>query len=172
MSQCERFKKQLERVREVTEGMLQAFETPEQWTHQVHPNTNHALWCAGHMANTDNHFVSMLAPDRAKDLGNYQTMFGMNSTPVNDPDKYPPAAEVLDTMRERRQTLLSILDRMSDEDLSKPTPDGAPDMFTDLASVFELAIFHEGMHTGQVSVVRRSLGHNPLFGAPPAEAKA
>jgi hypothetical protein len=67
-------------------------------------------------------------------------------------------------MRERRQALLSVLDGLSEEDLSKPTPPGSPEFLPDVASVFETAIWHEGLHSGQVSVVRKALGMPPLMG--------
>src|ERR1051325_832547 len=38
-----RLEKQLKQARELSEGLLSAFETPEQWTHQVHTAANHAL---------------------------------------------------------------------------------------------------------------------------------
>jgi hypothetical protein len=66
-------------------------------------------------------------------------------------------------MRERRRALLDVLDGLSDEDLARKTPVGAPEFLPDVASVFELAIWHEGQHSGQVSVARRALGHKPLF---------
>ncbi len=172
MSQAPRLRKQMEKVREVTEGMLQAFQTPEQWTFQVQPGLNHALWCAGHMVVTDNFFLSMVAPSKASTIEGYQEKFGMGSSPTSDPSAYPPAAEVLDQMRERRQTLLAVLDSLGDDELLKPTPEDVPDMFSDIGSIFEMAIWHEAMHTGQISIARRALGNEPLFVAPPAAAKA
>ena len=172
MSQASRLKKQLENVRQVSEGMLEAFQTPEQWTHQVHPSANHALWFAGHMSVSDNFFVSVVAPERAKELDGYGEKFGMGSQPTSDPAAYPPAPEVLEVMRERRQTLLSALDGLTDEDLAKPTPEGTPDMFSDIGSVFEMATWHEALHAGQMSIARRALGNEPLFGASPEEVEA
>jgi len=32
----------------------------------------------------------------------------------------------------------------------------------DYAAVFEMAIWHEGLHSGQLSSVRRALGHGPV----------
>ena len=99
-------------------------------------------------------------------------MFGMGSQPTSDVDAFPPVDEVLSYMRDRRGELLKVLNSMSDADLARPKPEGAPDMFTDLASVFETAIWHEALHAGQVSVARRALGHAPLFDSPRAEAEA
>ena len=172
MSQSARLRTQLENVREMSEGFLQSFETPEQWTHQVDPSANHALWFAGHMGIADNYFISTLDPDKAQDAAGYSEIFGMGSQPTSDIEAYPPVDEVLVYMRGRRKVLLEILSGMSDEALAQPTPEGAPDMWPDMASIFEMAIWHEALHAGQVSVARRSLGNHPLFGSQPAEAEA
>jgi uncharacterized damage-inducible protein DinB len=66
-------------------------------------------------------------------------------------------------MRERRTALLAVLDEMTDEDLGRKLPAGTPGFLSDVGSVFELAIWHEGQHNGQLSVARRALGHKPLF---------
>ncbi len=172
MSQATRLKTQLENVREISEGFLQAFETPEQWTHQVDPNANHALWFAGHMGVADNYFISVVDPDKSREAEGYSEVFGMGSQPTSDVDAYPPVDEVLSYMRERRSELLNILSGMGEADLTRSKPEGAPDMFIDLASVFETAIWHEALHAGQVSVARRALGNAPLFDAQAVEAEA
>ena len=69
--------------------------------------------------------------------------------------------EVLAYMRERRAVLLELLADLSDEDLAKPTPEGAPEFLPDIGSVFETAVWHEGLHSGQLSVARRALGFPP-----------
>lgn len=162
MSQQQRLHRQLDQARQLSEKLLADFHSPAEWTHQVHPAANHALWFAGHMANTDNFFLSILAPGRARKMEAFTKLFGVGSVPVADPAAYPPAEEVLAVMRERRACLLALLDELSDEALSQPTPAGAPDFLPDFASVFETAIWHEGRHSGQLTLVRRSLGHPPL----------
>ncbi len=122
------------------------------------------MWFIGHMGVVDNFFTALLAPDRAAAREDFQQKFGMGSEPSGDAADYPPAEEVLAYMRDRRQALLETLEAMSEEQLLEAVPEGAPDFFTDKASVFELAIWHEGVHAGQVAVVRRSLGHGPVMG--------
>jgi uncharacterized damage-inducible protein DinB len=162
MSLKQRLARQLAAMRQMSERLLADFRTPQEWTFQVHPACNHALWFAGHMATSDNFFLSLVAPERFRPLPDYQAQFGMGSQPTNDPAAYPPAASVVETMRERRRELLAALEAMSDDDLAKKTPAGAPDFLPDVASVFELAVWHEGQHRGQLSVARRALGHQPL----------
>lgn len=162
MSPKQRLERNLVNMRQMSQRLLADFQTPEQWVFQVHPQCNHALWFAGHMATSDNFFLSLVAPDKAQQLPDFQSRFGMGSQPTNDPAAYPPPASVVETMNERRQALLSVLEGMTDEDLAKKTPAGAPEFLPDVASVFELAIWHEGQHNGQLTVARRALGHKPL----------
>ena len=162
MSQKDRLKRQLVSVRQNSERLLADFRTPEQWTFQVHPNCNHALWFAGHMAQLDNFFLSLVAPERARQLPDYQSRFGMGSQPTGDPAAYPSPEDVLATMRERRTALLAALVGMSDDDLARKLPPGTPDFLSDVGSVFELAVWHEGQHNGQLTVARRALGYQPL----------
>ena len=164
MSTKDRLQTQLQRARDLTEKTLSAFETPEQWVHQVCPAANHPLWFAGHMGTTDNFLITMLAPDRARSEPGFNERFGMGSQPTNRPGDYPPAKTVLAYMRDRRGTLLDILAGMSDADLATPVKPGGPGFFTDNASIFELAVWHEGIHAGQASVVRRAMGKPPVIG--------
>jgi hypothetical protein len=172
MPQSDRLIGQIEKTREMTEKMLAAFQTPEDWCRQAVPGTNHALWFAGHMAMTDNFFLGMIAPGQEKQYEGWDKYFGMGSKPTNDPDDYPPVAEVLDTMRERRTALLKALKGRSDAELAGPPAGGANDFIPDLAAVYEVTNWHEALHLGQVTVVRRALGRKPLFDEMAAEATA
>lgn len=163
MSLKERLKRQLVAARQTSEGFLGDFSTPEQWVNQVHAGANHALWFAGHMGISDNFFISVVAPEKVRKETSMESRFGMGSQPTNRVADYPAVESVLEFMRERRATLLRVLDSMTDEDLAKPTPEGTPDFLSDMGSVFEMAIWHEGLHSGQLSVARRALGHKPRF---------
>ena len=109
MKLADRLTRQLKQSSDFREKLLAAFKTPEDWTHQIAPGTNHALWFAGHMATADNFFISMIDPSKKRDLDDWGKHFGMNSQPTADPDDYPPVAEVLDVMRERRSALIGLL---------------------------------------------------------------
>lgn len=163
MSLKDRLHKQLTSARAMSEKLFAHFRTPAQWTHQVHAKANHPLWFAGHMGWTDNFMISLLDKSRAVDAPEFAAKFGMGSQPVNDPGGYPGPEEVLAFMRERRGVLLELLDELAEEQLSQPLPSGKTDMFRDRASVFELAIWHEGLHAGQITVAHRSLGNPPVI---------
>jgi uncharacterized damage-inducible protein DinB len=162
----------LTRSRDFSEKLLADFKSPEEWTHQVHPNSNHALWFAGHLGEVDNFAVRVIAPEKAKEPAHYHELFGMGSQPSNNPANYPPVDEVVNYMRERRQTLIAAAENLPESDLDKPMPKGAPAFLSDFASLLEMLAWHEGMHAGQLTVVRRALGHEPLMTRPPQESPA
>src|SRR5262249_39091681 len=145
-------------------------KSPKEWTKQVVPGTNHALWFCGHMATADNFFVGMIDPAKKRNLDEWDKLFGMGSQPTSEPDDYPPVAEVLDVMRERRDVLNGLLANMSDDDLAKATSPEMAGFCPDFASIFELAAWHEGLHSGQITVIRRALGHKPVFSPEMADA--
>jgi hypothetical protein len=172
MKLADRILRQLTQVRDMSDKLLEAFQSPEDWTHQLAPGTNHALWFAGHMAASDNWMISMVAPERAKQMDEWNALFGTGSQPTSDPDNYPPPAEVLDAMRERRGVLIELLKGSSDKELAKASPEAILDFCPDYGAIFESTAWHEALHAGQVTLIRRALGHAPLFSAAPAETSS
>lgn len=166
MSMVQRIQHQLESARTFTNRILTDFRRPQDWVAQVCNQSNHALWFIGHMGTTDNFFISLLVPDRAVSYQQYQELFGLGSTPSPRLEDYPPIEEVRTYMDDRRRVLLEILADLSDEDLATKTPEGTPDFLADYGQVFETAIWHEGLHSGQLTMVRRSLGHQPTMTPP------
>jgi hypothetical protein len=163
MSAKQRLKKQLEAARDYSRALLADFKTPEEWTRQVHPNANHALWFAGHMAVSDNFFVSHIAPEKTVKRPEFEKAFGTGSQPTSNPADYPPPEDVLEFMNERRRTLMGVLEALDERELEQPLPKGTPDFLPDVGSVFETAVWHEGLHSGQLSVCRRAMGHKPVL---------
>lgn len=166
MNQKERLRRQLLATREFSERALADFVTPQDWVHQIYPGSNHALWFVGHMASTDNFLLSLLSGNKNANLAGFPQLFGMGSMPSPKAEEYPPPSDVLATMRERRATLLSVLDSLEESALSSPTPDGTPDFLPDYASIFDMANWHERQHVGQLTVTRRALGHQPIMPPP------
>jgi hypothetical protein len=169
MTLAQRLALQLQFSRNFSELLLADFKTPEQWTHQACPGSNHALWFVGHSANSDNAFLGMLAPDKKVEGPPFVAKFRAGTQPTNNPKDYPPAEEVLAYWRERRNTLLSIVEKLTDADLEKPLPAGSPlaARLPDVGGLVAFIGFHEGMHAGQVTTARRSLGFKPVVAVPP-----
>ena len=116
MNHKDRLKSWLEQSRQTSEQMLASFKTPQEWTHQVHPTANHALWFAGHMSQTDNFIVGIVAPDRKAEVpAGFKEKFGMGSKPTSNPADYPPAEDVLRYFRDRRQALFAELNGLGSQ---------------------------------------------------------
>ena len=52
---------------------------------------------------------------------------------------------------------------MSDAQLRSPLPEGFTGFATSFAALMSSLAWHEGLHTGQLTVVRKSLGLEPLY---------
>lgn len=160
----ERLTTMINGARSYSESLLASFKSPADWTYQLFPGANHALWFAGHMGVTDDFFLNTVSPGTSKIPEGYSALFGMGSTPSPKLEDYPPVDVVLAFMRERRKALAEQILAMSNGQLASKLPAGSPDFFTDFSSVFEMATWHEGMHSGQLSMTRRALGHPPIMG--------
>ncbi|MGI9519395.1 MAG: DinB family protein [Pirellulaceae bacterium] len=152
--------------RQMLENILAQFDGDD-WYFQPEPKANHALWVVGHLALADNAFASKFREDTANKPDGYEELFWFGTEPTSDPSTYPPVDEVVAYFRERRENLLNVLDQLSDEELTAEAPAadeggpvaGAPDV----GQLFHFASWHEGIHTGQVTVCHRGLGHPPLY---------
>jgi hypothetical protein len=151
----------MDNARRFSEGLLAAFKTPEEWTHQLFPGANHALWFAGHLATVDNSFLKRTT-DQGIEKPEYAAMFGRGSKSTGNPADYPPPEEVLAFMRDRRKVMMEAIAKYTDADLPKPLPPGSPPFLPDFGQLFAFFAWHEGVHAGQVSMIRRALGHPPI----------
>ena len=134
------------------------------WLHQPCKDGNHALWIMGHIANCDECFMAELG-DRPKDnFKKWEGMFFMKSTPTTDAKAYPPLAEVKAAYGASREALVSWFKSMSPAQLESPLPEGWGDFAKTYAALMQSIAWHEGLHTGQLTVVRKSLGLAPKLG--------
>jgi len=153
--------------RRLSEGLLRCFKDRSEWLYQVHPRANHPLWIAGHLGLADNSIAARFRPGIARKPEGWDAMFWFGSQATGDSSAYPAEAEVFEYFRERRTALLAVLEELTDAELAAPAPpSGAPSPIAGAPSIGQLFIFaatHEGMHSGQLTVVHRALGHAPLF---------
>ena len=157
----------LQRARWITEQLLESFQTEDDWFYQCHPTANHAMWIVGHLGLADNSFTSRFREQLADKPAGWDELFWFGSELQSDRGVYPSSDEVLTYFRNRRETLLSTIDDLTDDELQAPAPPagemhpvaGAPC----IGHILLFAASHEWMHSGQLTVARRGLGHTPLF---------
>ncbi len=130
----------------------------DKFCHQPVPGANHAMWILGHLANTDNWFATTLGKRESVLDESWGKMFGMKTTPVSDPSGYPSVEDVKAGLERARQSLLEALDSMDEPQLLAPLPEAMEGFAPNIAGAMSTLGWHEGLHAGQISAVRRSLG--------------
>ncbi len=133
-----------------------AFEMPSE-------GGNHAAWVAGHLAQTCDWVLDRYGKAGALDPS-YKDLFGQNSEPSTDATAYPPFAELLSKMKERRQALIDWFGALPDEKAAEELDEEARMFGQTFAGMMGALGAHENYHAGQLSVVRKKLGMDRIFG--------
>jgi hypothetical protein len=125
------------------------------------PGCNHINWQLGHLIAAEHRHQSTINPQGVKAL---PTGFVEKYTPetasCDDPQKFCTKAELLSIFQDQRANTLASLEKLSEADLDRATGiDYAPTV----GALYSLEGSHWLMHVGQWAVVRRQLGHKPLF---------
>lgn len=126
--------------------------------HQPLPNTNHAIWVLGHMAWTDDYFMTSLGGAKPILDESWAKRFGMGSKPTGDAKAYPSLDEVNATAKKTRAALVKWFESLDDAKLGTAFTGDMAGFAPNYATLPISIAWHEGFHAGQISVVRRSLG--------------
>ena len=91
----------------------------------------------------------------------FRKQFGKGSTPNPDPAGQPTPEDIRGVMTViHQQSLLELADEQEERLLE---PLAAPhEMFNTLLEALQFCSAHEMMHAGQIGLLRRLLGHDPL----------
>ena len=134
-------------------------------TFQPVPKTNHVLWILGHCAVSDAYFANTMGAENAVKFDEkWSELFGMGSTPVDDPTKYPSLEELTDAMSRARESLLGWFGSMDEEKLHSALPEDWKMFGPNFAGLMNSIAWHEAIHTGQLSCIRRALDLPAAFG--------
>jgi uncharacterized damage-inducible protein DinB len=129
----------------------------EHATHQPVPGANHMVWQIGHMAWTDDYFLSKLLGGQSALPESWTKLFGMGSEPQADASIYPPLAEMRARRAERRGALLEWYRAQADAKLAEPMPEDYQTFAPNFGALMSSLAAHEAMHAGQVTLIRKSL---------------
>lgn len=149
--------------RDVTFGLLEDIPA-DKLCHQPIPGANHAVWVLGHMANTDDSFLSALGARPAKFPESWGKLFGQGSTATPNASDYPSLDELKENMNIRREELTAWFSGLDDDKLAAPLPENLQHFASNHAALLSSIAWHEGLHAGQLTIVRKSLGIGPKFG--------
>jgi uncharacterized damage-inducible protein DinB len=167
MSRLEMATNLIKRSRKYTLRLLEN-TNPDEWFQQPAEGVTHLAWQAGHLAMAEyrlclERFRGRLPEDEDIIPSEFVTCFRRESEPVPDPGLYPTPARILAVLNRVHQQTLHELKTLSDEDLdATPLPPVHPLFDTKLGALLWCAQ-HEMVHAGQIGLLRRLLGHSPLW---------
>lgn len=125
-------------------------------------NFHNPYYIAGHIAWADLHFIGITGGEE-HECETGDAAFGYKVD--FNPDTRPCTREELMSMlTDAREKLVAHLRSLTDEQLAAPMPEGYEEFAPNVAGIAQVLGWHESMHTGQLTALRRAQGHPPLFG--------
>jgi hypothetical protein len=120
----------------------------------------HTLWVLGHLAYIESLVIRGFMLGEKNPLAEWEEIFDGADT-SGDSSLYPPFDQVLARCREMRESTISLLDSLSENDLDQPgtkVPKGYEDTFGTYRLCLQYAADHWYMHRGQLADARRAAG--------------
>ncbi len=95
----------------------------------------------------------------------WATQYGRTSMPDADPLKNPSPAEMRAVYDRVQESALAVIANLTEADLDLPIPASAPaHRYCKLRGEFlRWAGQHEMLHAGQIGLIRRAMGHDPVW---------
>jgi hypothetical protein len=127
---------------------------------------SHVTWQVGHIAMAEYRLcLGRLRPRTTDDESlmpeSFIKLFVPGTTPGPESD-YPPADELLATYDRVHDRIMEELPGYPDADLDLP-PLFPHALFTTRIAALRYAPLHEMIHCGQIAMIRRTLGHKPIW---------
>ena len=152
---------QIEKTREWTLMLLSDIDGDD-WTVQLQPGMQHALWICGHLACAQGALLFQRCLGRsvldAEFCGHFPIGAAIKSASEHD---WPSPTRVRQEMDRIQQATLDTVATLDDETLTQPAfgKDGAkhPHYDTKLGAISHISR-HEAFHAGQLATIRRLLG--------------
>lgn len=141
---------------------------------------NHVVWCLGHLALTMHRIAERLdarplpaadfttgnGTSGSRERGIFDTeSVSIGSTPRADAAIYPSLDRATQILKSACDRLAAACRAASDQALDAPQQWGAASL--PLWLLVARAVFHNGIHTGQITDLRRALGMDAIIKVPP-----
>jgi len=118
----------------------------------------HTLWTLGHLAYIEALVIHGFMLGQPNPLADWEQPFDL-ADPSGDPLDYPPFDAVLEKCREIRKSTIELLERLSEDDLDRPSahvPRGWEATFGTYRLCIQYAADHWYMHRGHLAAARRA----------------
>jgi hypothetical protein len=129
---------------------------------------SHVAWQVGHLAHAEARLVVERVGGRTEVGGGvlppeFIKFFARNSVPEPDPDKHPSPAEIRRVLDHVHEAALQTLRDTADADLDTFVS-GSPHRFCRTKADYARWVsHHEFLHAGQIGLIRRMLGKDPVW---------
>ena len=135
--------------------------SPQDMLHRPCGGANCAAWILGHLTLSERNFLSKLAPETMPALPEgFETRFGQGENAPKS-ENYGDTSRLLDIFREHRQALIAAVETLDPARLDDSTGIDHP-FFRTYGIALDFMPIHVGLHAGQITIIRRSLGRPPL----------
>jgi uncharacterized damage-inducible protein DinB len=158
-------RQQMQFARNYTLGLLKDIDDA-QWFLQPGGVVTHVAWQVGHLAMAQ-YGLTMIRvrgkepEDEALIPADFVRKFQKGTQPEANPASYPSPAEIRNVLQRVHERACEELTRYTDEQLDVKLPEPHAVFDTKLGSVFFCSA-HELIHAGQIALLRRLLGKQPL----------
>jgi hypothetical protein len=123
------------------------------------PAAHHAAWQIGHLILSESQMINGVRASSAPALPpEFAARHDKGAAKASDNTQFYSKSQYLSFMNNLREATLALLSQLSEEDLSKPGPEAMRSYAPKVGSVFLSIANHELMHSGQIAVIRRTLG--------------
>ena len=164
MSRLDHIRDRLQFARRYTLDLLAA--TPEADWFRMPDGITHVAYQVGHIAHAE--YRLCLLRVRGEQPGddvvippNFVELFG-RLYPSPDPANYPPLADIRAALDRVHERVLAELPTFTRFDLDEPVP-STHRLCKTRGEFLEWCPMHEMVHAGQIGLLRRLLGHKPLW---------
>jgi hypothetical protein len=144
-----------------TTALIDSFPV-EHYCWQSFAGQNHLLWIVGHLARIDDLLLNAVTQPRESRLGSLEQLFEPGSQPQPE-SEYPKFEIVREHFDSLRTEMMAWFRNLSDIELTQSLPEYVQHIGSSpIDAIFGLA-WHEGLHAGQITTLRRALQEPPLF---------
>lgn len=121
---------------------------------------NHLAWQLGHLISSEVGLLKEVCPDvpPVELPEGFAHQHGKQAAGDDDAARFLSKQQYLELFDRVRANTHAALEKLSEADLDRPSPEKYRKMFPTVGSVFTLIATHPMMHAGQFVVVRRKLG--------------
>ncbi len=166
MSQLETALSHIRTARLYTKDLLSHINQDD-WFRQPSEGVTHVAWQVGHLAVAQ--YGLALKRVRGEKPGDaqlisadFRQLFGKGSVPAADRAKYPKPGDIRAVYDRVYKQALEEAGTLREEALSEPVGDPPHPMFQTKLGALHWCAQHEFIHAGQIAILRRLFGGQPL----------